>query len=326
MLKLIPLKELFTPVYGVNLELIHVEECEKKDLNSIRFVSRTEQNNGVSAYVKRIDEITPNPAHTISVAVSGSVLSSFYQDEEYYSGRDLYYLLPKRKMSKEEMLFYAFCIKANKYKYNYGRAANKTLKHILVPKFIPQEFANIDYDKLNTLNPQSVINQDFELDTSNWEYFITTDIFQDIVIAKSIDLNKLESDASGINYIGRTRENNGRTAKVEYKNEYKKYINDRNCVTIAMVGDSTCSAFFQSEDFFASQNLLTLRNKNINEYNSIFLSVLIYLEKYRFSYGRTLTKSYFENMKIKLPVNEKGEPDWKFMESYIKSLPYSSSI
>jgi len=28
--KLIPLKELFTPVYGVNLELVNVEECEKK--------------------------------------------------------------------------------------------------------------------------------------------------------------------------------------------------------------------------------------------------------------------------------------------------------
>ena len=126
--KLTPLKELFTPVYGVNLELVNVEECEKKDLNSIRFVSRTELNNGISAYVKSMVEVPPNPAHTISVAVSGSVLSSFYQDKEYYSGRDLYYLLPNKKMSKEEMIFYALCIKANKYKYNYGRAANKTFE------------------------------------------------------------------------------------------------------------------------------------------------------------------------------------------------------
>jgi hypothetical protein len=29
---------------------------------------------------------------------------------------------------------------------------------------------------------------------------------------------------------------------------------------------------------------------------------------------------------IRLPVTAKGEPDWPFMENYIKSLPYSKSI
>ena len=31
--KLIPLKELFTPVYGVNLELVNVEECRKNEIS-----------------------------------------------------------------------------------------------------------------------------------------------------------------------------------------------------------------------------------------------------------------------------------------------------
>ena len=30
--------------------------------------------------------------------------------------------------------------------------------------------------------------------------------------------------------------------------------------------------------------------------------------------------------RIKLPVTPSGEPDWKFMEDYIKSLPYSKNI
>ena len=66
----------------------------------------------------------------LSVAVSGSVLSTFYQKREYYSGRDVYYLIPKKTMSVIEMLFYAKCISYNKYKYNYGRQANKTLKKV----------------------------------------------------------------------------------------------------------------------------------------------------------------------------------------------------
>ena len=31
-------------------------------------------------------------------------------------------------------------------------------------------------------------------------------------------------------------------------------------------------------------------------------------------------------MRIKLPVTPSGEPDWKFMEDYIKSLPFSRNI
>jgi hypothetical protein len=29
---------------------------------------------------------------------------------------------------------------------------------------------------------------------------------------------------------------------------------------------------------------------------------------------------------IKLPIKSDGSPDWKFMENYIKSLPYSANI
>ena len=29
---------------------------------------------------------------------------------------------------------------------------------------------------------------------------------------------------------------------------------------------------------------------------------------------------------IMLPVDDKNNPDWKFMEDYIKSLPYSSNL
>ena len=33
-----------------------------------------------------------------------------------------------------------------------------------------------------------------------------------------------------------------------------------------------------------------------------------------------------EDTDIKLPVTPNGEPDWRFMEDYIKSLPYSKNL
>ncbi len=124
------LKDLFDPVYGVNLELSNLKKVNQDDPDSVAFVSRIEGNNGVSACVKRIKEIKPQPANILTVAAGGSVLSTYLQSQEFYSGRDLYLLYEKTPMSKYVKLFIKTVIEANKYRYNYGRQANKTLAEI----------------------------------------------------------------------------------------------------------------------------------------------------------------------------------------------------
>ncbi|HID8400032.1 MULTISPECIES: restriction endonuclease subunit S [Serratia] len=130
-MRLIPLSELFEVTYGVNLELNKMK-CSD---DGIPFVGRSDRNNGVTAFVKPIDGIEPNPAGSISVAGGGSVLATFLQKNAYYSGRDLFYLVPNIAMSDSVKLYYCACIRANRYRYNYGRQANKTLKNILLPSF-----------------------------------------------------------------------------------------------------------------------------------------------------------------------------------------------
>tara|TARA_B100001057_G_C22848467_1_gene950004 strand:- start:259 stop:741 length:483 start_codon:yes stop_codon:yes gene_type:complete len=126
---LIKLDKLFDVKYGINLEL---NKCTI-DKNGINFVSRTFQNNGVSAKVKKINNVEPQPAGTITVSGGGSTCEAFLQLEEFYSGRDLYVLYPKFKMSVEIGIFYTMCIRFNKYRFNYGRQANRTLKDLLIP-------------------------------------------------------------------------------------------------------------------------------------------------------------------------------------------------
>ncbi|MDI9233479.1 restriction endonuclease [Limnohabitans sp. HM2-2] len=125
----VSLCELFEVNYGTNLEL------NAMDVNphGINFVARTSQNNGVSAKVQKLSEMEPTEGGVLSVAGGGSVLETFLQVEPFYSGRDLFYLRPKTKMSVDVMLFYATCIKANRYKYSYGRQANKTLRDLKLP-------------------------------------------------------------------------------------------------------------------------------------------------------------------------------------------------
>lgn len=123
--------DIFEVKYGVNLELNACDETTADDSDAINFVSRSRENNGVTAYVKRIPELEPQDAGLITVASGGSsVLSTFVQPEPFYSGRDLYLLIPKEKMSLYAKLFICTIIAANKYKYSYGRQANKTLGKI----------------------------------------------------------------------------------------------------------------------------------------------------------------------------------------------------
>ncbi len=134
-MNLFKVKDLFHVVYGVNLDLNQLEEVEPDNIKAIRYVGRSDKNNGVTAFVLKNDAHTPNPAMTISVAGGGSVMSSFLQEDEYYSGRDLFYLEPKSEMTKDELLFYCTVLRMNKFKFSYGRQANKSLKNLEIPKY-----------------------------------------------------------------------------------------------------------------------------------------------------------------------------------------------
>ena len=134
-MKLLKVKDLFEVVYGVNLDLNKLEEVEPTAKNAIRYVGRSDKNNGITAFVLKSEEYSPNPAMTISVAGGGSVMSSFLQEEEYYSGRDLFFLEPRTEMTKAELLFYCTVLRMNKFKFSYGRQANKTLENLEIPKY-----------------------------------------------------------------------------------------------------------------------------------------------------------------------------------------------
>lgn len=128
-MKLVPVSKLFKVVYGSNLELNALEI----DPEGVNFVSRTAMNNGVSAKVKLVDGLEPIEAGVLTVAGGGSVAETFLQPEPFYSGRDLFYLQPLVPMTVEQKLFFCMCIRANKFRFNYGRQANKTLPELLIP-------------------------------------------------------------------------------------------------------------------------------------------------------------------------------------------------
>ncbi|OGI60808.1 hypothetical protein A2641_02430 [Candidatus Nomurabacteria bacterium RIFCSPHIGHO2_01_FULL_37_25] len=316
-MKLVKISDLFDVVYGVNLELVNIEESEKKNKDSVNFVSRTEKNNGISAYVEIIDEIEPNPAFTISVAGGGSVLATFFQKEEYYSGRDIYVLIPKKKFSEIEMLFYVFCIRKNKYRYNYGRQANKTLKNILIPEKIPKEWQNIDIEKLKP-NSKPLINRKIDLNMKDWDYFNLEDLFE-ITGSKTTPLLELKEYGNRkYPFVTTQATNNGIEGFYDY------YTEQGNVLVIDSAVIGYCS--YQPFDFSASDHVEKLIPKfEMDKYTGLFLTTILNKEQYRYNYGRKASQSRLKQRIIKLP-SKNNNPDWNFMRDFIKSLSYSANL
>ena len=242
-MRLTKLSNLFEIKYGVNFELINLEEMPSFSDDSVCFVSRTESNNGVSAFVKKQDGVTPIPAGTLTVAAGGSVLSTFLQPYSYYSGRDLYFLTPKKNMTERELIYYSICLRRNKYKYNYGRQANKTLKDILVPESVPEKFKNLEIDSLNT---KPLNSSEKPLNNENWKWFKLSDLFT-FERGKCGSAEKLLKKGNGVSYVGAKKEDNGFMYKVVRD---ESYITKGNC--IVFIGDGQGSvgySTYQEEDF-----------------------------------------------------------------------------
>lgn len=312
------ISDIFDVSYGINLEL---NKCDiTSDRDGINFVSRTSQNNGVVAKVKRIAGKEPQPAGVLTCAGGGSVLSTFVQTEPFYSGRDLYILKPKKYMSLNEKLFYAMCIKENAYRYNYGRQANKTLRDIDIPDKVPSWVYDIDID-YDILKSNVDKNLNINLDTQSWKEFKVGDIMQ-CSLSKPIHKESLNASLDGINYVTRTINNNG----VEFKTNFNnlEFIIEGNCITIGAEG---LQAFYQKNSFITGNKVNIIRNDKLNKFNSLFLcTVLNETIKGKFNYGRAVVLSKLKELVIKLPIDDEENPDWLFMENYIKSLPYSDKI
>lgn len=130
-MKLVRLDSLFDVKYGHSLELNRLTKTSKD--KGVPFVSRKGSNNGIDCYVEKLPDIEPNQAGDLTCALGGTVMATFLQERPYYTAFHVACLTPKEHLDRAQLLYYSTCIMANKYRYNYGRQANKTLRGLMLP-------------------------------------------------------------------------------------------------------------------------------------------------------------------------------------------------
>ncbi|MGE4509322.1 MAG: N-6 DNA methylase [Eubacteriaceae bacterium] len=157
------------------------------------------------------------------------------------------------------------------------------------------------------------------LNDKRWQEFIFQEIFSIDSTSSSIDKNKLIMKKGNFPYVTRTDKNNGIDFFVcEQESRYKK--DSQNVITIGL---DTQTVFYQPYEFYTGQNIQILKSNKLNFWNAHFLIPLIKKQMEKFSWGSngaTLTR--LRRSKILLPLNAVNEPDFDYMERYIKKIEF----
>lgn len=159
-----------------------------------------------------------------------------------------------------------------------------------------------------------------KVDTNKWKEFYISEIFS-MKNTKSIVQKDILNDSGNVPYVTASSENNGILTCIECPDEW---IDKGNCI---MVGGKTLAFSYQKEDFCSndSHNIaLYLKNNNYaDEIHYLFLIVVLKAALYqKYSWEDSISMKKIINEKFFLPVDDEGNPDWKYMSEYMQNIMY----
>ena len=323
------LGDLFSEMYKAEAHVKGELECyDVPSDNTIRFISRTEMNNGCDCYVLNNDLSGIEEGNAI--AIGDTTATCFYQGEDFVCG-DHMVICRADWINLLTALFIISILKQEKYKYSYGRAfkmeliSNTMLKLPATTDNTPDWGYMEQYIKSLNHKPLATANQggyrSHTLGVETWKDFCLGDYFD---IKKGKRLTSDDQTEGSTPYIGAIDSNNGIANYIG-----QDAIHDGNTISLSYNG-SVGEAFYQPKPFWATDdvNVLYFREENgaeFNKYIALFVCAVLRQEKYRYSYGRKWVLDSMKSTVIKLP-EKSGKPDWTYMEDYIKSLPYGDRI
>ena len=299
------------------------------------YIGAIDSNNGVSNLIRQ------NPIHegnTISLSYNGSVGEAFYQPAPYWATDDvnaLYLRSEYGTLCPATGLFVCSVLKHDRYRYSYGRKwtlDNMNDAKVKLPaisggepdwRWMESYIDSLHSKPLVTGNGAKSHSLSFAV--SDWKEFRVGDLFDSIYKVTPYDYGDLESSGARnentLPYVTRTDLDNGVKSLVAGSGLYG--IEPGNAIVI---GDTTSTISYQPSPFVAGEHIIAARADWLNKYTGLFVTCLLRQERYRYSYGRAYKLDSIRNTRLKLPATPDGEPDWRWMETYVGSLPYGDRI
>lgn len=150
------------------------------------------------------------------------------------------------------------------------------------------------------------------LSEMKWKAFFLEEV---CIIKSGRDIYERERIVGKTPYITATAEQNGIGYFVGNENETL----EADCISVNRNG-SVGYAFFHPYPALYGNDTRKLIPHNRNKYVAMFLARSITAQKDKYGYGLKMGTARLRRQKIMLPVDEKGQPNYMFMEEYMKAV------
>lgn len=151
-----------------------------------------------------------------------------------------------------------------------------------------------------------------QLHDREWAEFDIRAVFQEIRRGKR--LKTADHIEGNIPYVSSSAMNNGVDAFIGNDGHIRKY---ENCITLANSG-SVGTAFYHCYEFIASDHVTALQSSKLNKYSYLFVATMVSRLQGKYSFNREINDLRINREKVLLPVDDDGQPDYTFMEQYIR--------
>lgn len=160
-----------------------------------------------------------------------------------------------------------------------------------------------------------------KIDTKQWKEFVIKDLF---TVKRPAARSQANYDDGDVPFVASGNFNNGVLKYLQPKKD--EILDAGNCITVSPIDGSS---FYQENDFLgrggAGSSVIILYNPNLNLYSGYFIATVIRTVCRKYAYSDMANKDTIGAEKIKLPVDETGNPDFSYMELYMKNLELAVS-
>jgi len=323
------LERLFTIYTGGDLIISRIIK------GNIPIISHSIANNGIAEWTKPIKgQKLFNHKTTISLADRGNFYA-FTQKIDFYIGTRVKALESDFLPCNSDILNF-ICILINKQsvKFSYGNNATGGTERIkiLLPtteqgnpdyEFMESYMRQKEQEKINAyknfitkrISELKDIKDVVPLSEKDWGEFVIGGLFN-LKIGKNVDGNKVNKSNGKIAYITRKEVNNGLDGFINFDNKYLT-----NIFPVITIGNETAEPFVQNYPFFTGTkvNILSPKTK-LSKYSLFFIAQSLKMHKSKYSYSFTINSTRLKRQKIMLPLGESKQPDYEYMENYMKIL------
>ena len=298
------------------------------------FIGATDSNNGVTAFVSNTN--ISEDRNILGVNYNGSVVESFYHPYLCLFSDDVKrFKLKDISATKYHYLFFKTIILQQKCKYAYGYKFNEQRMQkqiILLPvtnsgtpdydfmeRYIKEREQKLTENYISTTyNNLHREKTPLSLEQKKWGTFFVGDLF---TVRRPKARSEKQYKFGPIPFIASGNTNNGLTKCCMPKKE--EVLDEGNCITISPIDGS---AFYQETAFLgrggAGSSILILYNSSMNKYSGLFIARMLTQTCSKYSYGKMGNQESIKREKIMLPIDGNDNPDYYFMEQYIKYISF----